>query len=490
MTRRPALTLAVIAAVLTLAQHWPALQVQFWVDEFSELRPWTRAEIWQALTGPWDPSGASEPYYRPLASLYYAASFEFFGFHPAPLHAISLALTAIAAWLLGLFAWRESGRPVIGIAAAVLFILHPALIDAALAPTKLHPSLIGCVITAASLLLWQQRRTRRAVAWWPIWALVLLYAGFKEDAVMIAPALVALQWVHARWWNGPRVRAGVVVMAVALPVAVTVARMLLVPTEGLSPTLESLVREGLYGPYHTMVKVLITAPIHTQFVVHWPSSVVVSLLTAAAIIALLRRPDDQASRIFVSGIVLMAILGAPLALISGPTRVHLVVFAAALALAGAAGQLWQWAATTWPRIVVTAMACLALASGSRQNLEAFAPCSPLEPEGITATLTLPSLSSDLRSFLAHRDRACEVGDSRTPLDAAGILRWPSADRTVVLVSRHAVPGRLTVTHADGRVAHVELPRQPAWRRWLLGGDRVVLEHLDGPIEVTLSAQRP
>lgn len=490
MTRRPALTLAVIAAALTLAQHWPALQVQFWVDEFSELRPWTQSEIWQALTGPWDPSGASEPYYRPLAALYYAASFEVFGFHPAPLHAISLALTAVAAWLLGLFAWRESGRAVIGIGASVLFILHPALPEAALAPTKLHPSLIGCVSVGASLLLWQRRRTRPAGAWWPIWLLVVVYAGFKEDAVMIAPALVALQWIQAQWWNGPRVPTGVVVMAAALPVVVTVGRMLIVPAEGLSPTLESLVREGLYGPYHTMIKVLITAPIHTQFVVHWPSTVVVSVLTAVGIGGWLRRPAAEATRVFVSGVVLMAVLGAPLALISGPTRVHLVVVAAALALSGAAGHLWQWTAATSPRIVITVMACLALAAGSRQNLIAFAPCSPLEPENIAATLTFPSLSSDLRSFLARRDSACDAGDTRAPLDASGLLRWRSAGRTVVLVSTHAIPGRLDVTYADGRVEHVELPTQPSWRRWLLGGDRVVIEHPDGPAEVSLSARRP
>jgi hypothetical protein len=488
VARRPALTLAVIAAVFTLAQHWPALQVQFWVDEFSELRPWTQAEIWQSLTGPWDPSGASEPYYRPLAALYYAASFEVFGFNPAPLHAISLLLTTAAAWLLGLFAWRETGRLCVGIAATVLFVLHPALPDAALAPTKLHPSLIGCAVTAACLLIWQRVRTEPLGAWWPIWLLVLFYAGFKEDAVMIAPALVAIQWIHARWWNGPRIRPGVVAVAVLLPIVVTLLRVSVVPAQGLSLTLQSLLQEGLYGPYHTLVRVLVTAPIHSQFAVHWPSTLVVTTLTSIGVAGLLRDRSHPASRLFLSGLVLMAVLGAPLALISGPTRVHLVVLSAAVALSGAGGLLWDHISSTMGRAVVVTLATLALATGSRHNLDAFAPCASFEPEGTAAALSLPRIPPDLRGFLEGRERACEAGDARSPLAALGILRWPNTDHTVVLVAEHAIPQGLVVTHPDGRTESITLPVSPAWRRWLMRGDRVTIHHEPAGVVVSLGDQ--
>ncbi len=485
MARRPALTLAVIAAALTLAQHWPALQVQFWVDEFSELRPWTQAEVWQALTGPWDPSGASEPYYRPLAALYYAASFEVFGFNPAPLHAISLALTMIAAWLIGLFTWRETGRQAVGLATTAIFILHPALPDAALAATKLHPSLIGCAITAACLLIWQRVRTESLRAWWPIWFLMLFYAGFKEDAVMIGPALVALQWIHARWWSGPRLRPGVAAVAVALPMAVTLLRMGIVPAQGLAPTPASLLQEGLYGPYHTLVRVLITAPLHTQYAVHWPSTLIVTALTLCGIAGVLRDRAHPAARLFVSGIVLMALLGAPLALISGPTRVHLVVLSAAVALSGASGLLWDYLASTTGRAVLVTVCVLALAAGSRRNLDGFAPCSPFEPEGTAAALSLPQIPSDVRRFLEGRARACAAGDTRPPLAALGILRWPSADRTVVLVSEAAIPRGLLLSHPDGRTEVIALPVAPAWRRWLLHGDRVTIRHDAAGVTVKL-----
>lgn len=139
--------------------------------------------LFRTVTDPSVPDGR-----RPVVVVSYFADLALWGPRPAGFHATNLALHLAAVFLLLRLAERLSASRFGAMAAALVFGLHPALIEAVHVPA-FREDLCFTLFVLLYLLL---GRARGAVSWLSIPALVLAL-GSKEAAVA-APVLLAWTW--------------------------------------------------------------------------------------------------------------------------------------------------------------------------------------------------------------------------------------------------------------------------------------------------------
>ncbi len=132
-------------------------------------------------------SGAT-PYYRPLTTLSFLASYRLFGLDPFWWRLTSLLLHAAVVLLLYALVARAFGDERLGFVAALLFAVHPAAVEAVAFVTARNNLLCAAGLLAALLAL--LRRTPLATAA----ALGLFAAALlsKEPAVVLPPFLLGL----------------------------------------------------------------------------------------------------------------------------------------------------------------------------------------------------------------------------------------------------------------------------------------------------------
>src|SRR4051794_15341809 len=106
-----------VAAALTYLQFHHTIGYGFDYDDYHFVRPYSTAEVLRTFCGPWDASGIEVPFYRPLTILLYAVRFAVFGLNSEGYHALSLAMFAVAAVLVGIFATQTFGRAWAGVLA-------------------------------------------------------------------------------------------------------------------------------------------------------------------------------------------------------------------------------------------------------------------------------------------------------------------------------------------------------------------------------------
>lgn len=496
-----------IAVLLTATIHHGILGVSLWFDDFTDLRPWSRADLLGALTGTWDPLGVSEFYHRPLSAWLQAAQFQLFGLNTTALHALSLVGVAVATCLIGVFVLRETRRRWVAVFAMAMFVAHPGLPDAAVAVVKLQYHLVGCILAGVVLLAWQRARERPAQYWWPVWAVAAMGFYVKEDNLMLVPAVLLAQWMRSRTTGDVVVPSRRVVLS-----AVGVISVLLLirawtfpvftdPTLGTGPvsadTILTALRAYLSGPYHVLLKIQTPSSIMVGVpgeLWWWPSLIVTTLSVGGAVMTL-RAPRSPDNVLFQLGVCLVAVLGIPLAVIEGPTRVHLVLFGGALTLAGGAVALAPLCRTRLSQRVagVVALATIGamMIAGQRAG-ESYLPCEQHELDSVAFMAELPQVPDDLRQYLAERPARCATGTAQPPVDAQGVLFWNmspweadetnapfrwTSDHAVGLVVRGASTLTLTVRHPEateaspvvvdivadaGQVTRVHL-RTPEWQ---------------------------
>ena len=230
-------------AALAFAIYWPALNGPFVSDDFLYLvgHPYTSPLSWQNVREILDPWGHAKLYaanYAPIHLLLTALELHIFADALPGYHGVNVAIHALNAWLLALWLRRAGLEPGVAAAGGLLFLVHPANVEAVAWVSQLktnaaHAFALGAILSwrsapplallcfAAALLTkatalfalptvaalvwcaWAEPEARRAARWLPAWLAVALlhaipeYASFAHLGAAEVPAY-ADPWVQLR----------------------------------------------------------------------------------------------------------------------------------------------------------------------------------------------------------------------------------------------------------------------------------------------------
>ena len=196
-----ALALAGGVAIL----YAPTIRYGLVYDDFLWTRPWTLREVASTFVGSEDPTGVSNSYYRPWASLSHAVDYRLWGFRPPLFHATNLVLITCAAGAAYALFRRLALARGAALAGALAWIAHP-MSGSAVAWMSQRTDVILALLYLLSLgaLLARPFTRGRAAAALALGALTL---GAKELAVTLPIAAALLLWAwppdedHARRWQ-------------------------------------------------------------------------------------------------------------------------------------------------------------------------------------------------------------------------------------------------------------------------------------------------
>ena len=500
--------------LVVLVLEWRVLWLGAHPDMLIAIRPWSAADLGSALTGHWL-FPAVTPYYRPLATLLFAADFELFGLNLPALHFMSLAWLALIATIM-LHWLRREGDTLTAVCAVALYVTHPVLLDAAVAVPVYHIHLLATAIVALALSVWTTRCTSVSVrAWWPFFALAA--AGFlvKEDTALLLPGLLVLQWMRARVFDDvqPPTRP-LIASTVALLLTLVAIRWWFVPELDPTVTVDHSTTAALtslvYAPVRSAFAMFLGGalrPVDTAFVL---------ALQIAGAVAAWRSPKSTAGWLWLVGLVWLAVFSLPVSVVvpARSTRLHLTVFSAAVMLGAGASACLAWA---WARgRVVAGIAAVALTIGiglqwrtqAETMARRFTPCSDEQLQA-NDQIHWVAAAPDVLAWLARTPEICAARGWTSPDDDLDTIRWPHADGHTVVAHADATAVRLTFAASvptvldittNGRATRVTvsadapavtLPLTASWRTWLRHGHRIDVRSGDATrVPDLIRAERP
>ncbi len=454
---RPTLGLLAIGALaLALATHALTLRFALQPGDYALLRPFTQGESLAVLSGPWAAADSGlGAYYRPAAAILFGGLFEILGVHARWLHALALLEVAAVIWFAALFAAREGGVRA-GIVTGLLFAVHPLLPGAASVSAGALATLTSLALAGLALLRWQRARTDlRLLAWWPIFALIGIGTFVREDLIVLAPALLLLQWWRARNIGDVRPpNVAVVAGAVATLVGVGAIRAAAFPHLPLlangAPALLSQLVAALTGAAHAVAARAAASPLSvvaSVVAVIGTALMLGAVLWAAAAVA--RTPSAPATPIAHTGAVLVLAFTLPLLIDPSRTEARLpfLVFAAAL-LAGAGIITLLERLPAFPAAFALVVVATPLAwSQHVQMRDYLAPCHG----GNTVTLLpTPPVAGEARAS------ACTSG-LEAPLDEQmPVMQWSAGPRRVIWLARDAQSVTFSLTPPASLTGDVEI----------------------------------
>lgn len=173
---------------LVLWAYQPVLDNGFLCDDYSYLQvghmiagqpslALAQGPVWELYLGAWR---------RPVGNLLWAGLVSGFGFRPAPLYALLLAVHLINAALLGGWLAKRTARPGVALLGAGLFATAYGVRDVVCWLSNLNEAL--CLTAALTVLLLRERRCPPVA----LTALLLAAALIKESVVPLALALPLL----------------------------------------------------------------------------------------------------------------------------------------------------------------------------------------------------------------------------------------------------------------------------------------------------------
>lgn len=377
------IALAAIAAVALT--YFDALRIGFLLDDYLLLRarPW--AELRQVWHSAWDITGATPAFYRPLAVWADAGAFAWLGFNERGLHLLALTELAIGAWLIGEFVRRETTSVWLGVYAAILIAVHPAISRSAGPWWYLQNHRLSLIATGLTLLLWvRQRRSLELAQWWPILACIIAGSWLKEDLLLLAPVLLIFQWWRSRTIGDVPAPSRLLTMQVTVGIAIwfsvrwwLLGRIAGTPIGGPDGTLIDQVRHAGRGLWLTFIRIApMNGPVLT---IH---HIATALLAAISIVGCWqwRSGASAHSRLLMGyGIAAGLVFNSLVALASSHTRYHLITVGAVLWLVGIAAH-WRdaragVASATWRVVGAMALVC-SFALVSRASIDVMRPCTP------------------------------------------------------------------------------------------------------------------
>ncbi len=510
----------IIAAlvVCVVAMYHPVLSYGIWWDDYMDLRPSSVDEVWKSLTGHWSVAGWQDNYHRPLAAIHTALLFQVFGLNTVALHAVSLVIVTLI--VLVVFSWtrREVGWP-LGAAIALVYLAHPVLPNSTVAWVFSQKSALAMLLVAVALRLWVMRRASvRWRAWWPVAACAVVGFFYKEDTIMVLPALAVLQAVRARVWRDvpPPSRALVVGIGGILLALVLIRLMLFPYAEALDLV---LAEEDI--EWTGRVELAVYPALRALLMIRYNGELMVTataftaMLLVAGTWTALRRPQSPAGWLWTQGAVLTAVLSLPLIVAPDFTtmRAHLLVLPGSLMWVAGGVATWDMVARSRARQIATAavlaVGVVLVASVTwMQMLHRYGPCGFDAEQFSTMTETWPEevIQADTKQWLARRRQACAEGRTPALWEEMDYVRWRTKDgRTVLVTDRaahvsvrvHASGGSGNVSVqlegqeiARGRVRFdmaVEIPLSRTWRSWLRSAHRIDVV-ADVPVTLTVTTR--
>lgn len=393
---------AALGALVIVALYAHTLHFGLYWDDFDVLRRWSWADLGHAVTGdyrPWAREGIF--FYRPLTSAYYALVSAVFGLNGTALHLIPFVTLTLASTLTGVYVERETQSRAAGLTGSLLYAVHP-LTATAVGPwiaNQYQGFLVIAVLSA--LIQWRALVHRgRDVDVWLVLALIGA-AWLKEDGLMLGSALVAIQAARARVTHdlpmpSRRFAAGILTLTLSL----VLWRAAWLPSQfgyGV-PDAWSMVANLSRAWRYALVWDTGSAPLSTVL------TLAKSAIAIGAVALVVRRRREPAARVALTGVVLIAVMNLPLALVSSENRWHVVGLGAVLiasAVLSTVRRRLRWA--------LLAITVALFAASSWERIAAFAPCSAESLEHARWAMTLPELPVQLHAWLSTRDAACRAG---------------------------------------------------------------------------------
>jgi tetratricopeptide (TPR) repeat protein len=287
-----------------------------WLTSFSYLPRYFTSHVWAF-------ANIAGAYWRPLFLIWLLLHRILFGAHPAMWHLDSVLLHVAATGFVYLLARRLTRDRAAGLIAALIFGLHPALIESvAWISGVTDPLLAVCLVPAfLAFLNWRESRSPRWLA-----ASLVLYAlalMSKEPAIVLGPLIFVYAWIYSPLTRRirdafaavvPYIPVTIIYLAIHLLVLqrVTYSRTLATPARTLltAPSLmlfylRTLVYPAVISPHYNFK--LVTAFSVTRVLV--PCLV---LIAAAVLLYLSARRDRDRSRLtaFAGAWILLPLLPA------------------------------------------------------------------------------------------------------------------------------------------------------------------------------------
>lgn len=455
--------LALGAVLAVLVTHWSSLSFGMRADDYALVRPSSAQDVVRldkdtsVLPGSTVDAG-----YRPLSTLYLATLFEVFAVHSTLMHAVSLALLALVLFLVAAFVARDHG----GVAAGVSLIawsVHPLLPGSTSATIANQVHLVVLVIVAAVLLRWQHaRRDLRLIAWWRIFALAAIAVFVEEDAVMLLPALLLLQWVRAKTSGDvPVPNVAIIAGSVATVVGLAAIRLSVYPhfaifDHSTHRSIGLMAKIAAYGPLRSAVLVV-------------DNGAIVPTASIATLVLLLwggwrawRAPSSGGAALWTTGVILLVCFWLPLIFAHDmrSTRLHLEVMAAALMCAGSVLAVIEWRPRLgWLRptaLILVLAAAAQLAVIQRASLARFAPCGAEDLRIDQATATWPMATSDQLRWFDIKAAACAAGAYQPIERAMDAMQWGADERRVLWLRQDATSVTFSLTPRQDQFADADL----------------------------------
>jgi protein O-mannosyl-transferase len=161
-----------------------------WLTSFSYLPRYFTSHVWAF-------ANIAGAYWRPLFLIWLLLHRILFGVHPAMWHLDSVLLHVAATGCVYLLARRLTRDRAAGLIAALIFGLHPALIESvAWISGVTDPLLAVCLVPAfLAFLNWRESRSSR----WLAVSLVLYALALmsKEPAIVLGPLIFAYVWIYS-----------------------------------------------------------------------------------------------------------------------------------------------------------------------------------------------------------------------------------------------------------------------------------------------------
>jgi protein O-mannosyl-transferase len=193
----PLVVPGVICALVALV-YIGTLRFGFVYDDLSQIvdNPWlTSARYIPRFFSShvWAFADIAGVYWRPLFLLWLFLNRALFALHPAGWHATTVLMHAAATALVFVLAQRLTQRRDIAAITALIFGLHPALIESVAWVSGVSDPLLAVVLIPAFLFYLDGRQSRRARVYSMLFYVLALTA--KEPAVMLLPLVAVHAWI-------------------------------------------------------------------------------------------------------------------------------------------------------------------------------------------------------------------------------------------------------------------------------------------------------
>ncbi len=144
----------------------------------------------------WAFAGVSGVYWRPLFLLWLFLLRSIFGLAPVAWHAATVLMHGCATLMVFALARRLTGDRTTAAVTAVIFGVHPALIESVAWVSGVPDPLLVVVLVPAFLfyLDWRETGSRRAL--WLSFVFFVLALMSKEPAIMLLPIIAAHAWIY------------------------------------------------------------------------------------------------------------------------------------------------------------------------------------------------------------------------------------------------------------------------------------------------------